>query len=73
MTQQLFVEGKSEATINVETMEHSHTQHTTNKVEIGQMLLEIVKCMRVSKRERGEGREREREKEYRNLDETRAM
>ena len=58
MTQQLFVEGKSEATINVETMEHSHTQHTTNKVEIGQMLLEIVKCMCVSKRERERERER---------------
>ena len=40
MAEQLFVEGKSEAAIDVETVEHSHTQNTTNKVEIRQMLLE---------------------------------
>ncbi len=54
MSQQLLVEGESESTINVESMEHSHTQHTTNKVEIRQMLLcnycRVIVCVR--KRER---------------------
>ena len=39
MTEKLFVEGKSETTIDVETMKHSHTKNTSNKVEIRQVLL----------------------------------
>ena len=43
MTEELFVEWKSESSIDVEAVEHSHAQHTTNKVEVWQMLLEIGK------------------------------
>ena len=34
-----LVEGQGEATIDVESMEHSHANHTTNKIEIGQVFL----------------------------------
>ena len=36
---ELLIEGKGEATVNVQAMKHSQTHHTTNKVEIRQMFL----------------------------------
>lgn len=39
MAKKLLVEGKSEPSIDVEAMKHSHAQHTTNKVKVRQMLL----------------------------------
>ena len=34
-TEELLVEGKSETAVDVEAVKDSHTQHTTDKVEVG--------------------------------------
>ena len=59
VAKKLLVEGKSEASIDVEAMKHSHAQHTTNKVKIRQMLLWVSVCVCVCVRERERERERE--------------
>ncbi len=37
--QQLFVEGQSEASVNVVAVEHRHAHDTTHEVEVRQVLL----------------------------------
>lgn len=40
-SQQLFVEGKSEASVDVVAVKHRHAHNATHKVEVGQVLLHI--------------------------------
>lgn len=48
-TQQLFVEGKSKASVDVVAVEHRHPHDTANKVKVGQVLLQVDKTSLVSK------------------------
>lgn len=40
-SQQLFVEGQGETSINVVAVEHRHSHDTTHEVEVRQMLLQV--------------------------------
>lgn len=40
-SQQLFVEGQGEASINVVAVKHRHAHDTTHEVEVRQVLLQI--------------------------------